>query len=58
MGHANPEMSLLYTEAELAYRRSAIKLLEEAVFRAHNETLMDGNGRELQIETPPVALTD
>jgi integrase len=52
MGHANPEMSLLYTEAELTYRRSAIKLLEESVFGAHNETIMDANGRELGAETP------
>ena len=52
MGHANPEMSLLYTEAELTYRRSAIKLLEETVFGVHNESLTDANGRELGVGTP------
>ena len=48
MGHANPEMSLLYTEAELTFRRSAINLLEETVFGVHNQTLTDANGRELE----------
>jgi integrase len=43
MGHADPQVSLLYTEAELAYRRSAIKLLEEAVFGVHNGNRMDAN---------------
>ena len=50
-GHANPEMSLLYTEADLTYRRSAIKLLEDAVFGVHNETLTDANGRGLGVGT-------
>jgi integrase len=54
MGHANPEMSLLYTEAELAYRRSAIKLLEKTVFGTHNETLTDANGRELAVQGPSI----
>jgi len=54
MGHANPEMSLLYTEAELAYRRSAIKLLEETVFGPHNEALTDANGRELAVQGPSI----
>ncbi len=53
MGHANPDMSLLYTEAELTYRRSAIKLLEEAIFGVHNETLTDAIGRELSSKAPP-----
>lgn len=50
MGHATPEMSLLYTEAEQAYRRSAIKLLEETVFGGQNEPLTDANGRELVVQ--------
>ena len=53
MGHSNPEMSLLYTEAELAYRRSAINLLEDAVFGGNNKVnLMDANGRELGVQDP------
>jgi integrase len=53
MGHSNPEMSLLYIEAELAYRRSAINLLEEAVFGGDNKaSLMDANGRELEVKDP------
>ena len=53
MGHANPEMSLLYTGAELAYRRSAINLLEEAVFGGDNKgSLTDANGRELEVGNP------
>jgi len=55
MGHANPEMSLLYTEAELTYRRRAIKLLEESVFGAHNESIMDASWAP---KPRPVALTD
>jgi hypothetical protein len=58
MGHANPEMSLLYTEAELAFRRSAIKLLEETVFGVHNQILTDANGRELEGKTLPVAISN
>jgi len=46
IGHANPDMSLLYAEAELAYRRSTINLLEEIVFGVHNQTLTDANGGE------------
>lgn len=57
MGHANPEMSLLYTEAELTLRRSAITLLEETVFGMHNQTLTDANGRELEERTFPIAAT-
>ena len=53
MGHSNPEMSLLYTEVELAYRRSAINLLEEAVFGDDNkDSLTDANGRELEVDNP------
>ena len=37
LGHSNPEMSLLYTESEFGYRRSAIDLLEQAVFGGENE---------------------
>jgi integrase len=58
MGHSNPDMSLLYTEAELAYRRSAINLLEEAVFGVHNQSLTDANGRELEGKTLPVAISN
>jgi len=48
LGHSNPEMSLRYTEAELAYCRSAINLLEEAVFGGNNKVnLLDANGRDL-----------
>jgi integrase len=57
MGHSNPDMSLLYTEAEIAYRRRAINLLEETVFGVHNRTLTDANGRELEEESPLVATT-
>jgi integrase len=57
MGHANHDMSLLYTEAELAYRRSAINLLEETVFDVHNQTLTDANGRELKEKALPAATT-
>ncbi len=52
MGHANPDMSLLYTEAELAHRRRAIELLEQSVFGVHNQKVMDANGRELGVEVP------
>jgi hypothetical protein len=58
MGHANPQMSLLYTEAELAYRRSAIRLLEETVFGVQNGSLVDASGRELRVEHAPVVLSD
>lgn len=54
MGHAMPEMSLLYTETDLAYRRGAIKQLEETIFGVHNESLMDANGRELAPLKPPI----
>lgn len=57
MGHANPEMSLLYTEADLAYRRSAIKQLEETVFGVHNESIMDANWTRVGFQASPVALT-
>ena len=57
MGHASPDMSLLYTEAELTFRRSAIDLLEETVFGVHNQTLTDANGRELEEGTLPFAAT-
>ena len=52
MGHANPEMSLVYTEAELAYRRHAIEVLERNVFGVQNQKLTDANGRELGVEHP------
>ena len=58
MGHASPEMSLLYTEAELTFRRSAINLLEETVFGVHNQSLTDANGRELEGKTLPVAISN
>ena len=37
LGHLNLEMSLPYAEAAPAYRRSAINLLEQAVFGGENE---------------------
>jgi hypothetical protein len=58
MGHPNPDMSLLHTETELAYRRSAINVLEEAVFGVHNQSLTDAIGRELQGKTLPVAISN
>jgi hypothetical protein len=58
MGHSNPDLSLLYTEAELAYRRSTINLLEETVFGVHNQTLTDANGRELEEKTLPFAISN
>ena len=57
MGQANPDKSLLYTKAELAYRRSAINLFEETVFGVHNQTLTDANGRELEAKALPVTAT-
>ena len=57
MGHANPEMSLLYAEAGLAFHRSAINLLEETGFGVHNRTFTDANGRELEEKTLPFATT-
>lgn len=54
MGHAMPEMSLLYTETDLAYRRRAIKQLEETIFGVHNE--MDANWTQVGLQTSPVAL--
>lgn len=44
MGHATPDMSLLYTEAELVQRRTAIERLEQALFGV---TQSQSNGREL-----------
>jgi integrase len=37
MGHADPDLSLLYTEADLDQRRKAIELLEQTVFAMQNE---------------------
>jgi len=44
MGHATPDMSLLYTEAELVQRRSAIETLEGVLFGVRQS---ENNGREL-----------
>ena len=55
MGHSNPDISMLYSEAELAYRRSAINLLEEAVFGVHNQSLttrMDASWKEERFQSP------
>lgn len=53
LGHANPEMSLRYTEAELAYRRSAINLLEEAVFGGNNKVeSTDANWTRVEVSDP------
>jgi hypothetical protein len=46
---------IAHTEAELAYRRRTIKLLEETVFGVHNETLMDA---DLELKIPPLPSTD
>jgi integrase len=44
MGHTTPEMSMLYTAAELTARRQAIARLEEIMFGVSDSF---ANGREL-----------
>jgi integrase len=57
MGHASPEMSLLYTEAELAYLRRAIELLEQNVFGVQKQKLTDANWTRVDVDASTFALT-